>query len=213
MDSGATATLSGLTISGGTTGGISNQGTMTVTGSTIGGNTTAGNGAGILNSGNLTLNNSIVSGNTAGGFGGGIYNLGTLSLINSTLCNNTGPSGGGGLYNANNGNATIENSIIYGDIGSDWGNMGTAAVTYSDVNSGPTGGRKVCRPIPILYSTRILLCRMDRPVLTRAITATWWRACPTLQERRASSAARWIWERTRIRELSPWSTRQASVKP
>ena len=55
VDAGVTASISGLTITGGTT---------------------TGNGGGLYNDGgNVTLTNCTVSGNSAGYYGGGLYNL------------------------------------------------------------------------------------------------------------------------------------------
>lgn len=57
-------------------------------------------GAGILNEGNLTLNNCIISNNNSGfGLGGGIYNTGTVAITNSILFDNAGEEGGG-IYNS-----------------------------------------------------------------------------------------------------------------
>jgi predicted outer membrane repeat protein len=67
---GATATISSLTISGGSTGGGD------------------GSGGGIANAGTLVLKDSTVSGNTALLKGGGIYNSGTLSVFKSTVSGN-----------------------------------------------------------------------------------------------------------------------------
>ena len=73
VDEGVTASISGLTISGGQA---------------------AGNGGGVYNSGTLTLTGCTVSGNTASfgsgtSDGGGIYNNGTLSLTDSTIAANS----------------------------------------------------------------------------------------------------------------------------
>ncbi|MBI1761527.1 MAG: putative Ig domain-containing protein [Acidobacteria bacterium] len=110
--------LSGMTISGGSTGfqggGIWNQSNLTVTNCHITGNRAA-LGGGIYNSAVVTLDGSTVSNNTAYGnhTAGGIQNEGTLSLTNSTI------SGNQVLLNGNNGDgirsngtATITNSTI-----------------------------------------------------------------------------------------------------
>jgi len=112
VPSGATVTLSGLTISKGwrTQGAdISNSGTLTVNNATISGGWNGGNavGGGIYNDGTLTLNSSTVIGNN-GDSGGGIYNDGMLALNNSTVSANVGD--GGGIYN--DGTATLNNSTI-----------------------------------------------------------------------------------------------------
>ncbi len=90
--SGASVTISGLTITGGS----------------------AVQGGGITNAGNLTLDDDAVDGNRVGGgylaAGGGIYNTGTLTIKDSSISNdqavgNTGsqyqPAGeaqGGGIF-------------------------------------------------------------------------------------------------------------------
>jgi hypothetical protein len=135
VSAGVTATLAGLSIvSGNGTshqqtdgGGISNQGTLTVTGCTISGSY-AGYGGGIFNAGTLTVQASTLSGNTADpgysnlmGAGGGIYNAAAanLTVISSTLSGNqvvyrgihSVSSGyGGGIFNA--GNLTVISSTV-----------------------------------------------------------------------------------------------------
>ena len=72
VDSGVTASLSGLTISGGST---------------------AGNGGGLYNYGTTTLTNCTVSGNSAAESGGGLWNGGsgpaTLTLADCTISGNS----------------------------------------------------------------------------------------------------------------------------
>jgi hypothetical protein len=107
VNSGATVTISGLTIENGVAtsgaggGGISNSGMLTVTNSAVTGNTTDMFGGGIKNFGTLTLNNSTVSGNSASCcFGGGIYNGATLTVTNSTISGNSVQMFfGGAIYN------------------------------------------------------------------------------------------------------------------
>ena len=118
-----TAVLNDLTITkghpGGTfatdSGGIYNEGNLTVSNSTVSDNLTfvpLGAG-GILNGGTLTVSNSTFSGNRSGavtGLGGGISNYGTTTVSNSTFSGN----GGGGLLN-NSGTITVTNSIFSGN--------------------------------------------------------------------------------------------------
>ena len=123
VDGSTTATLSGLTItdgssSGGTGGGIFNSGTLTVSASTLSGNSAFGDGGGIYNAGTLTVSASTLSGNSAPG--GGIFNEGTLTVSASTLSGNSagsGSGGGGGI--ANYGMATLNSDIIAGNMGDD----------------------------------------------------------------------------------------------
>jgi hypothetical protein len=129
--SGATTTISDVTISGGQAingGGIFNQGTTTVTGCTISSNQASYSGGGIYNSASLTVTNSTISSNLVSAFvgnatGGGIVNRasGQLLVTNSTVSANTASSnslggttgGGGGIENS--GTATVTNSLITGN--------------------------------------------------------------------------------------------------
>jgi hypothetical protein len=125
VNAGVTATISGVTITGGnnddTGGGISNSGTLTVANSIISNNKsgptdTSGRGGGIYNEGTLTVSNSIVSANLSG-VGGGIYNFqnSTLNVANSTIENNEAHNGGG-IYNAT-GTVNVTNSTINNNNG------------------------------------------------------------------------------------------------
>ena len=89
---GVTATLSGVTISGGMNnqagGAIYNDGTLTVTDSTFTNNTSGADGGAIADPGTLTLTNCTIENNSAP-FGGGIDNEGTLTVIGSIIESNT----------------------------------------------------------------------------------------------------------------------------
>jgi hypothetical protein len=128
VGSGATVSISGLSITNGLTaygvdgGGISNGGTLTVSDSIISGNTAGGSGGGIANGGTLTLSNSTVVGNDAqvqigSTIGGGILNIGTLILSNSTVSGNHVVGYGGGIYNLY-GDMTVSYSTISGNTAS-----------------------------------------------------------------------------------------------
>jgi hypothetical protein len=136
VNSGATVTISGLTIENGAAsgggGGISNSGMLTVTDSVIAGNTTDSFGGGILNLGMLTVANSTVSGNSASCCnGGGISNLGMLTVTNSTVAGNSVAFFyGGGIYNMHTLNMT--NDTLSGNTagfhGGGIANFGTMTV-------------------------------------------------------------------------------------
>ena len=89
VDSGVTASLSGLTITGGNT---------------------TGNGGGIENSGTLTLTNSTITGDTASGLGGGLSNYpGSTTIAGCTFSDDWSAKGGGiengaGVYPSTRGN-------------------------------------------------------------------------------------------------------------
>jgi uncharacterized repeat protein (TIGR01451 family) len=150
-----TVTIYGLTISngnadqGGSGGGITNRGILTLLATTVSGNTSANTGGGIRNDGSnssasLTLINSTVSGNHTSSSGAGIINIGfqgsaTLNIINSTITGNSASSFGGGVYNDGNSgtaNVTSINSTISGNTASssgggiyNFGNGGTGTLT------------------------------------------------------------------------------------
>lgn len=129
VNSGVTASVAELTITGGKTtdngGGIYNKGTLTLESSTtVSGNSDSGIfnggtlivngtvsnntanlfGGGIVNTEMLTLNGTV-SGNLAMG-GGGIFNDGTL-LVNGTVSGNTANVEGGGIINYSRGTLTL----------------------------------------------------------------------------------------------------------
>ncbi|MFO0968633.1 MAG: right-handed parallel beta-helix repeat-containing protein [Gemmataceae bacterium] len=106
VNSGASAALSGLTITAGRIasgngGGVVNNGTLVLTDCSVSGNAApSGAGGGIVNSGTATLIHSSVTNNTARGYGGGIRNAGTLTMTDCTVSGNTTTiQSGGGMYN------------------------------------------------------------------------------------------------------------------
>ena len=124
VDAGVTATLSDLTISGGSAtngGGIDNAGTLTVIGSTITNNNASNNGGGIENTGFLTVTGSTIANNNAGNNGGGIDNSGTLTVTGSTISSNAAGNNGGGIENT--GTLTLTDSTV-GDNNTNIGNGG-----------------------------------------------------------------------------------------
>ena len=114
-----TASVSGLTITGGKGGtgfgygggGISNYGTLTVDGCTITSNAAGYDGGGIQNDGTLTITNSVVSNNSSNVGGGILNNTGAiLSISGSSISNNSAVSFGGGFENL--GIATVTGSVV-----------------------------------------------------------------------------------------------------
>ncbi len=143
IDSGVTATISGLTIANGFTtnngGGVANGGNLTLSNDTVTGNSasegggvydtgtatlvndtislnSANDGGGVLSQGVVTLINSTLFGNSAIN-GGGIGNHTTVVLTNVTIAGNSASSGGGGI--ANGGTATLNNSLLASNSGGD----------------------------------------------------------------------------------------------
>jgi predicted outer membrane repeat protein len=147
--SGVTATFQNLTIRNGrnlsnASGGVQNEGTMTVINSIFSNNSAIASGGGIRNEGTMTVTDSTFSGNSGGGAGGGIANLGSLKVTNSTFSQNSGgASEGGGIWNE--GTTTITDSTFSGNVsrmaGGIW-NGGTMTITDSTLsdNSGGRGG-------------------------------------------------------------------------
>ena len=121
VDANVTASISGLTIAGGSVSGagagLANYGgTTTLTECAVTANS-ANNGGGVYtnNSGTTTLTNCIVSGNT-GTNGGGLYtnDYGTSTLTDCTLIGNSAYDNGGGLFNAF-GTTTLTNCTVSGN--------------------------------------------------------------------------------------------------
>ena len=118
LPEGVTATLSGVTISGGMNnqagGAIYNDGTLTVTDSTFTNNTSGSDGGAIANNGTLTVTDCTIENNTAP-FSGGIDNDGMLTVTGSTIKSNTANKSGGfggGMDNHDDGIATLTNTTV-----------------------------------------------------------------------------------------------------
>jgi Right handed beta helix region len=151
VNSGVTATLTGLTITGGgassspyvSAGGLSNDGTVSLSGCTI-----SGNSAGVTDRYSAlktTLTDCTISGNS--GFGGlGLF--GTSSLTGCTISGNYSGGGPGGL--ALNGTSTVTNCTISGNSsgrgvgGLDLGGTSTLTDCTITDNGGDKGGGLWC---------------------------------------------------------------------
>ena len=84
----------------GDTGGILNNGTLTIAGGTISGNKATGSAGAIMNSSGstLTVSGGAITGNTVDNYhGGAIYNAGTLNLTGGSITNNSAGGQGGGI--------------------------------------------------------------------------------------------------------------------
>ena len=118
VNASVTASISGLTISGGTVtgvgGGLDNLGTVTLTNVTLSGNTASTIGGGLYNKATATLIGCTVSGNSVGIRGGGLWSSGTITLINDILSGNSASTNtGGGLYNK--ATATLTGCTVSGN--------------------------------------------------------------------------------------------------
>ena len=147
VDEGVTASITGLTITGGSTttsgGGVDNSGTLTLTDCTISGNTAAKDGGGLVSYGYATLTNSTVSGNSAR-YGGGldVETKGTLILKDSTVSGNSATLGGG-LRVDTSATATLTNCTVSGNSATTDGGLrisGAATLTNCTVSGNSATG-------------------------------------------------------------------------
>lgn len=159
VDTGVTAAISGITISGGQAafsgqftyqgGGILNNGTLRLTNTALVGNaagpvSSGGYGGAIFNAGTLTITSSTFSGNVAGN-SGAIWNTGTLTLAGSTLSGNSAGLNGGGIYNGGTftlTDSTLSSNSVLGGSGGGVFNDGVLTVNRSTFaqNSANAGG-------------------------------------------------------------------------
>jgi hypothetical protein len=160
VDTGVTASLSGLTVTGGSGsngGGLDNDGTATLTQCTLSGNSATVDGGAIYNVGNLTLTDCTLSGNSAQHDGGAVDNVGgTASLTDCTISGNltlTNPNfnhfDGSALFNASNpgrtGTLGLTDCTLSGNTASTSGNAlytasGATTTLVSTIVAGDSGG-------------------------------------------------------------------------
>jgi len=105
-------------------GGISNQGTMTLTNVLVSGNSANGGGSG---------GTGIVVFSHPADVGGGIYNSGNLTVTDSTIKSNIAGSSGGGIFNAIGGTVIIGDSTISKNTGGGIANAGDLSVAKSTI--------------------------------------------------------------------------------
>jgi hypothetical protein len=146
----ATASISGLTITGGQAGsaaggGLYNAGTLDLAACTVSGDSAAG-GGGVYNKGTLDLTACTVSGSTAGAGGGGLYSQGgtaTMTLTSCTVSGNTANIGGG-LDSAFGAltltNCTVSGNITQDSVGTALTNAGGTLTLTNTIVEGNTGG-------------------------------------------------------------------------
>jgi len=144
-------TISGLTISNGSTGasdggGMLNDsgGTVNITDCTFSGNsTTSGNGGCLSNTGTMAVANTIFTANSSTtGDGGAIDNEGNLDVTDSTVMGNSSTSGDGGGV-SNNGSMTLTGCNVSDNQATDSGN-GAGLFNFGPVTiTGCTFGNNV----------------------------------------------------------------------
>ena len=150
LDGGVTASISGLTITGGSVsgngGGLVNLGTVTLTDCTISSNSAAGNGGGLFNSGTATVTLCTIAANSAASEGGGLFSSGTATLTFCTIAANSAASGGG-LFDLATATGTaaamLTDTIVAGNTtggASDIGGTGSLTGTFNLIGTGNAGG-------------------------------------------------------------------------
>ncbi len=129
VDANVTASIMGLTITGGSAsggGGVLNDGgTLSLTGCTVSGNDASGNGGGISTSGTTTITGGSIDDNFAADGGGGIIvYIGSLAISGTLIQNNTTGYMGGGIQSVFNSALSVINSTISGNTaGADGGGV------------------------------------------------------------------------------------------
>jgi hypothetical protein len=112
IGAGVKATLSGLTITGGTSA-IQNNGELLVRGVGIEGNKWNGGTAGIISNGPLTVDSSFLGFNrTEAASGGAIHSNAAVTIVNSTLAQNISKEGPGAISTSAGIPVTILNSAV-----------------------------------------------------------------------------------------------------
>lgn len=170
IGAGVTASIRGMTITGGDAtgasgGGISSAGNLTLTDLIVSGNSAGNAGGGIYSSAStLTLTRSTVSGNNADDFAGGIFSDGVLSLTASTISGNSAGNGAG-IYTS--GTLTLTNSTLSGNTavfagGGIYSSSATLTLTNSTLaeNTAASGGGGIYNgvgSVTILVSTLVAL--------------------------------------------------------
>src|SRR5262249_34461657 len=173
IDPNVTASISGVTLSGGSTGGngggLFNAGTATLTGVAVTGNTSsasppyfwapmsdptqADGGGGLYNapSGRLVLDDCSVTGNSASYFGGGLFNMGQATIIRSTFRAQSAVAAAGGLAEGIRGGPAelvVRQSVFDDNLGEN-GSIGgllsevTATIDRSEFARNTGGGLAV----------------------------------------------------------------------
>lgn len=137
----ATATISGLSITGGSAGqggGIGNGGTATISDVSVYSNSATA-GGGIYNAATLTVIGGTVRNNGAQGppaSGGGIHNVGTLAIENATIAGNVADGNGGGIFNAPFATSLLESVTIVSNAADAEGDgSGDGGGVYNDPSS------------------------------------------------------------------------------
>jgi hypothetical protein len=144
---GSTARLAGVTLTGGSRGGLFTTGALTLENSVVAGNRSQTTCGGVCNGdrgvGTLTIKNTTIRDNTAPqGSGAGIENDGALTLLTSTVSGNAAAFQGGGILNWET--MTIANSRIVANralFGGGVNNQGELTVRDSRISDNSATGQ------------------------------------------------------------------------
>ena len=150
VDGGVTASLSGLTITGGEQAGASGaglyiQGSLSLTDCTVSGNSAAVGGGLYSYKGRETLTDCTFSDNTASSQGGGLdLYRGAATLTNCTVSGNSSAGGGGLWLQGSSNNTTLTNCLISDNTASSEGGgllsySGTSTWTNCTVSANSAG--------------------------------------------------------------------------
>ena len=155
IDPGVTATLSGLTITGGNNGdyggGVDNQGTVTLIDCTISGNA----GGGFDNFGTATLTGCTISGNPAGQryAGGGVASDGgSTTLTDCTISGNSAGFGGGGVWSYD-ATTTLTGCTISGNSAAAGGGVINYSGTTTLTNCTLVGNTAISAPRALIVAS------------------------------------------------------------
>jgi CSLREA domain-containing protein len=153
IDSGVTASISGLTITDGNAnngGGLADYGGMvTLTDCTVSDNSASNNGGGVYvnNGGTATLTDCTVTGNSSSNNGAGLVNDGsTVTMSGCTVSDNSANSSGGGVSSPGQGSTTtLTNCTVSGNSAGSGGGMydgfsDTLVMTNCTVSGNFAGG-------------------------------------------------------------------------
>jgi hypothetical protein len=102
-------------------GGITNAGTLTLSGCLVRGNTANNRGGGIFNDGTLKMTDCTVRGNEAAHEGGAIGNEGKLTMQACTVTENNAGIGAGGIFNEDRATLTLIDCTVSENMAADFG--------------------------------------------------------------------------------------------
>lgn len=168
---GARCTVSGGgSITGAASRGVTNHGTLNISGGDIYGNNSTASGGGVFTDGTLYITGGSIYGNTANGAGGGVsvgYSssdpqlVGKLYMTGGSIYNNTATGNGGGIY-VSKGTSYNGGDVVYcyasvtgGSIHDNTAEKGTAIMFSADSEFG--GNVKIGRESDLYINKNVIL--------------------------------------------------------